>query len=128
MFARASAFLLLAACWTSSGKPSTVTENKPPSKPTEPERRALLRIDEAPSGKRFQGVWLEFPDDKRWVIDYRVHGIWQAFEDAAVLVTGECYTPPAEAQSINAQHFRVHRMRFATPEPRGVRPYIEIGP
>jgi hypothetical protein len=129
MYARASALALLVACWTS--KP-TVPEQPPqpprPSSPQPVERRAVVRIDDQPGSKRFQGVWLEFSDGKRWVIDYRARTPWTWFANAEVAVTGACYAPPPEAQSISAQHFRVERMRFATPPARGTVPYTELGP
>lgn len=125
MYARAWGFVLLVACWTSERVP--VTE---PTKPTPPstgeERRATVRIDAAPSGKKFQGVWLELArPDHRWVIDYRPRALWQPFADREVLVTGQCYRP--FGQAIGATHFRVDRMRFVTPE-RGRGPILELGP
>ncbi len=120
MFARASVLILLVACWTSETKP--VTEPTKPSAPAT-ERRAFVRIDAEPSGKNFQGVWLE-ANDKRWVIDYRPRELWKPFENREVLATGECYRP--FGQAISATHFRVDRMRFVTPE-RGRGPILELG-
>jgi len=89
------------------------------------ERRAILRIDAQPAGKKFQGVWLELVDGTRWVVDYRPREVWTWFRDREVFVTGGCYKPTGEA--IGATHFRVDRMRDAAPE-RGVRPYVAVGP
>lgn len=85
----------------------------------------MLRIDAEPSGKRFQGVWLEFANKTKWVIAYRASGLWRTLEDREVIVTGHCYEP--EGQAIGAQHFRVERMRTFTVE-RGRGPLLEIGP
>ena len=93
--------------------------------PAANERRATLRIDAQPGGKKFQGVWLEFAADKRWVIDYRPRELWKPFEDREVIVTGACYRPVGQA--IMATHFRVDRMRFVKPE-RGRGPILEVGP
>lgn len=95
------------------------------AQPAANERRATLRIDAQPGGKKFQGVWLEFSADKRWVIDYRPRELWKPFEDREVIVTGACYQP--FGQAIMATHFRVDRMRFVTPE-RGRGPILELGP
>jgi hypothetical protein len=103
---------MLAACWTSA--PEAV-QKRPVTEPTAdedgPERHATVRIDDAPGGKRFQGVWLEFPGGTRWVVDYRPTPLWKPFEDEAVVVTGRTYQP--RGQAINATHFRVARMRLA---------------
>ena len=93
--------------------------------PVGDERRAIVRIDGEPSGKKFQGVWLEFADDKRWVVDYRPREMWKSFEDRDVLVTGYCYEP--FGQAINAPHFHVESMKFVKPE-MGRGPILEIGP
>jgi hypothetical protein len=86
---------------------------------------ATVRIDAAPSGKKFQGVWLEHGPEKRWVIDYRPTEIWRSFENEAVIVTGHCYEP--RGQAINKPHFKVATMRFARPPNRAV-PYRSLGP
>ena len=99
-----------------------------PTKPTASftdERRATVRIDAQPGGKKLQGVWLDFGADKRWVIDYRPRELWKPFADREVIVTGHCYRP--FGQAIMATHFRVDRMRFVTPE-SGRGPILEIGP
>src|SRR5690606_4502318 len=75
--------------------------------------------------KRFQGVWLEFADGARWVIDYRAREPWRSFQDREVFVTGGCYEP--RGQAIMATHFRVDRMRLVDPV-RGQQPYLEVGP
>jgi hypothetical protein len=100
-----------------SGTTETVT-------PDEDEVRARLRIDAAPSGKKFQGVWLEV-GDTRWVIDYRPTAYWRSFENEEVLVTGSHYQP--FGQAINARHFRVATMRFAHAPSHAV-PLRSIGP
>jgi hypothetical protein len=99
-----------------------------PTKPTAAsadERRATVRIDSEPGGKKFQGVWLEFAADQRWVIDYRPRALWKPFEGHEVLVTGGCYRP--FGQAISAPHFRVDRMRFVAPK-RGHALILELGP
>lgn len=55
------------AC-SSPGKAPVTTESVPAPGP---ERRATVRIDPAPGGKQFQGVWLELEGGARWVIAYR---------------------------------------------------------
>lgn len=118
--------LALAGCWTSSTPSApvtnamTVARDKPPR-----ERRATVRVDAQPAGKKFQGVWLELADGARWVIDYRPRLPWRSFADREVLVTGGCYEP--FGQAITAPHVRVDRMRFAE-DRRGVQPYLEVGP
>ncbi len=97
----------------------------PTKAPAAAERRATIRIDAEPGGKNFQGVWLEFSADQRSVIDYRPRELWKPFENTEVLVTGACYQP--FGQAISATHFRVDRMRFATPE-RGKHLILELGP
>jgi hypothetical protein len=87
-----------------------------------------VRIDPEPTGKNFQGVWLELAGSgKQWLIDDRADSYWLGFENAEVLVTGTCYRPPPGAQAIGAQHFAVTRLRRATPNP-GYGPYAEVGP
>lgn len=122
--------LACAGCWTSAPQ-SVKTETVKPSEPTAAveELRATVRIDAAPSGKKFQGVWLEFDGqegkDRRWVIDYRPTEIWAGFADEAVIVTGRRYQP--YGQAINAPHFEVATMRFAGRPSRAV-PYRSLGP
>jgi hypothetical protein len=99
-----------------------------PTDPTAPplkEYRATLRIDAQPGGKKFQGVWLDFGDDTRWVIDYRPRELWRGFADHEVTVTGHCYRP--FGQAINAPHFRVATMSFVR-RPATAVPYFSIGP
>ncbi len=86
---------------------------------------ATVRIDADPSGKRFQGVWLELADGERWVIDYRATEVWRGFQNEAVTVTGHRWEP--SGQAINATHFRVATMKFAGPPTRAV-PYRSLGP
>jgi hypothetical protein len=112
------AFACLVAC---SGPVKPEVTNQPVPE----QHRATLRIDAEESGKRFQGVWLEFADQQKWVIAYRASGLWRSFEDREVIVTGHCYAP--EGQAISAPHFRVERVRsFAIERGRG--PLLEIGP
>lgn len=90
-----------------------------------PELHATLRIDPAPGPKKFQGVWLVHTDSTRWVVDYRARQLWTWFADRDVVATGETYTP--EGQAINAVHFRIDTLRFATPR-MGHGPYLTMGP
>jgi hypothetical protein len=115
--------MVLAACWTSEVK----TVQPKPAEPRDGELRAIVRIDAEPGGKKFQGVWLEFSDDKRFVIDYRANGLWKPFEDREVIVTGHCWAPDPRAQAISSTHFHVATMRMVKPE-RGHGPILEIGP
>lgn len=99
--------------------------------PKADEVRATVRIDAAPGGKKFQGVWLELPGEEvvprsgRWVIDYRATEIWRSFENEEVVVTGSHYQP--FGQAINAPHYKVATMRFAHAPRRSV-PLRSIGP
>ena len=116
----------LAACWTTTNQPPRKDPVHPSSNPiAEPELRATVRIDATPGGKKAQPVWLEFGADKRWLIDYRPRELWRGFEDAEVIVTGHCYRP--FGQALAATHYKVERMRFASPPKRSV-PILEIGP
>lgn len=117
--------LAIAGCWTSSTSTPVTTPASPQPTPAAHERRATVRIDAEPGSKRFQGVWLEFADGARWVIDYRAREPWRSFQDREVLVTGGCYEPLGQA--IMATHFRVDRMRLVDPV-RGRQPYLEVGP
>ena len=115
---------VLAACWTQpprSGKTPAVV----PEDPSAEQLDATVRIDAAPSAKRFQGVWLELADGARWVIDYRATEIWTGFGDQAVTVTGHRWHPMGQA--IQATHFKVATMRFTRAPSRAV-PYRSIGP
>jgi hypothetical protein len=123
MYARASALVLLVACWTAETKP--VTEPSKPRAKAAGEREAIIRIDAEPSGKKFQGVWLDFGTETRWVVDYRPRELWKPFENQGVIITGACYRP--FGQAISATHFRVDRIRFVKPE-RGRSPIMELGP
>jgi hypothetical protein len=122
---------VLAACWTSEvkpvpdPKPTTTTTTK--QAPHDGERRAIVRIDAQPGGKKFQGVWLEFADDTKWVVDYRAREIWKSFQDREVLVTGYCWAPDPRAQAIGATHFHVEHMTFVKPE-MGRGPILSLGP
>ncbi|MBA2538388.1 MAG: hypothetical protein H0V17_02030 [Deltaproteobacteria bacterium] len=101
-----------------------MTQTPSPAAP-DPEYLATVRIDAAPTGKKFQGVWLELGAQKRWVIDYRPTEIWRSFENEAVIVTGHCYEP--RGQAFNQPHFKVATMRFARAPSRAV-PYRSLGP
>lgn len=125
MFTHAWALALLAACWTAETKPVEQPSKPDVKPPTGEEREAIVRIDEQPGAKRFQGVWLEFAPDRRWVIDYRARELWKSFVNREVIVTGQCYRP--FGQAISSTHFRVDRMRFVKPE-RGRGPILELGP
>jgi hypothetical protein len=115
----------LAACSSTPNPPPVTTENDAPADASAtPERRAVVRIDAQPGGKKFQGVWLELADGQRWVVDYRPREVWRGFEGAEVLFSGHCYRP--FGQAISATHFEVERMRFAAPG-RGHGPLVEIG-
>lgn len=70
---------------------------------------ATVRVDARPSGKRFQGVWLEQESGERYVIAYRAHALWTAFANLRVVATGELYE--ASGQAIDAAHYRVHTLR-----------------
>lgn len=132
----ARALVIVIALASGASLPACFRSVKPPeaSQPerggaTQPpaadERRATVRIDPAPSHKRFQGVWLELDGGARWLIDYRTNEMWRAFEDRAVLVTGRCYEPAGQA--IGATHFEVERMRFADGR-RPDAPILALGP
>lgn len=121
---------VVAGCWTASPAPPP----KDPVHPTDPtapapdasdELHATLRIDAQPSGKKFQGVWLELADGTRYVVDYRARELWRGFEGAEVIATGHCYEP--FGQAISARHFRVASLRFAAPPARSV-PFRALGP
>jgi hypothetical protein len=84
---------------------------------------ATLRIDQASSAKKFQGVWLARDDGDRWLIAYRPWGYWTPFADQRVTVTGATYTP--RGQAVSATHFRVHSLRLA---PGADAPWTELGP
>jgi len=102
---------------------TTQPDSPSPTSPTK-QLRATLRIDTKPDGKKAQAVWLEH-GDKRWVVDYRPREFWKGFEGAEVIATGQCYEP--FGQAINATHFRVDHIRFATVE-RGRSEILELGP
>jgi hypothetical protein len=99
-----------------------MVDRKPPASS---EYAAIVRIDAQPSGKKFQGVWLDFGGDRRWVIAYRPHQVWRVFEGAEVRVTGHCYQP--FGQAIGATHFEVETMTFAS-APKLAVPFFTVGP
>lgn len=116
--------VVVAACWTSVPSPPVTPKPVSTAVSDLEEVRAVVRIDPAPGGKRFQGVWLELPNGKRWVVDYRAHGLWRAFENQTVVVTGSCYVPAGQA--VMATHFKVAHMKFAATPTKSV-PFLEIG-
>ena len=121
--------VLVAACW--SAKKTPVSEppqqDPPPAKavplPTT-ERRGVLRIDQEPAARKFQGVWLEI-GDRKWVVDYRARQLWKWFVDREVIVTGSCYEPVGAA--IGGTHFRVDTLKISDNR-RGRGPYFGFGP
>jgi hypothetical protein len=121
--------VLLVAASCSSPAPTPTIENRKPVTPDKPpsptEMGATLWFDDAPGGKKFQGVWLGLGGDRNYVIDYRPRSLWLGFVGHELLVTGHCYQP--FGQAISAQHFRVERLRFATKPTTSV-PLFEIGP
>jgi hypothetical protein len=120
---RASILAFAAACWTSTAVPPELPRPaRPPS--TSGEHRATVRIDPEPGAKHFQGVWLEFSERRRWLIDYRARDIWRSFADRTVLVSGHCYEP--FGQAIAATHFAVEHMRLVDRVPDV--PLTEVGP
>lgn len=86
---------------------------------------AKLTIDAEPSGKRFQGVWLEHGGEI-WVVDYRARDFWKPFEGLEVRVTGEKWTPDPRAQAIDKQHFKVARLEVA--DKKQAKHFLAIGP
>ena len=98
-------FTLLAACRPAHTEPIVLIPLDPLATAQLDEFTATLHIDPQPSGKKFQGVWLEREDGERWLIDYRPRDCWQPFNDTTVAVTGSTYEP--HGQSISATHFQV---------------------
>lgn len=82
---------------------------------------ATLRIDAAPGGKAFQGVWLERDDGSRWLIAYRAYGYWKPFEGKRVRVSGQRYLP--QGQSMAGQHFRVETL---TADPNAMTEFVRV--
>lgn len=116
------------ACWTTL-PPVTPTDSRPASTAGAAQLRGIVRIDPEPTGKHFQGVWLELAGSgKQWLIDHRADSYWVGFADAKVLVTGTCYRPAPGVQAADAQHFAVTRLRRATPKAPGYGPFLEVGP
>ncbi len=85
---------------------------------------AVVRVDEKPGGKRFQGVWLERAEGPRLLIEYRALGCWTPFAGEKVSVTGASYSP--EGQSIQAAHFKVATMELVD-KSKPIR-FISVGP
>lgn len=75
---------------------------------------ATVEIDDEPSGKRLQAVWLVSGKTRR-VIDYRANQWWTPFDGRKVSATGASYTPVGQA--ISADHFRVHSLELVDPTP-----------
>jgi hypothetical protein len=74
------------------------------------QRAATIRVDPEPGGKKFQGIWLELEDGRRWVIAYRPHALWRSFQDRKVTVTGTCYRP--HGQAIDATHYKIDDLQL----------------
>ncbi len=94
-------------------------------KPAEGEAfEAVLRVDEKPGGKRFQGVWLERAKGPKLLIAYRALGCFTPFAGHRVAVTGEAYVP--QGQAIGASHFRVRTMKLVD----ATKPvtFVSVGP
>ncbi|MEM6990491.1 MAG: hypothetical protein AAF721_08340 [Myxococcota bacterium] len=115
----ACALLWLAAC--TSAVPPPELGPAPSSEPPEDQPAATavetllatVVIDAAPSGKRFQGVWLVEDGGWRHLISYRADPWWREFEGRRVKVVGMHYEPRGQAMS--GDHFRVKKMEVADP-------------
>jgi len=115
-----------------AGPPPTETppvfEPADPLSPQKPDSGQTLdvevSIDKAPSGKKFQGVWLVQEDGSRWIVSYRSTPLWRIYDATRVTVTGETYEP--DGQSIDAAHFRVDTLRIV--DPQGVTDPQSFGP
>ncbi|MBL9103247.1 MAG: hypothetical protein JNL82_20040 [Myxococcales bacterium] len=107
---------------TESVTPPADARGEPP-KEAPVEFEAVVRSDARPSGKKFQGVWLERADGERWVVAYRPQAWLRSFEGRAVRVTGETWEP--EGQRVTATHFRVATLKV---ERRGEGPILAVGP
>ena len=92
---------------------------KPPPEPEQDAQQELevllarVEIDDAPSHKRFQGVWLVTEDGQRHVIDYRARPWWLPFDGRRVQAKGVHYSP--FGQAISAPHFRIELMTVIEP-------------
>jgi hypothetical protein len=86
---------------------------------------AVVRVDEKPGGKKFQGVWLERADGERWVVAYRPLEWLKLFEGRTVRVTGATYEP--FGQAINATHFKIATLAV-TDKQGGLGPLLGVGP
>lgn len=87
------------------------------------EFEAVVRVDERPGGKKFQGVWLERADGERWVAAYRPLGWLRVFDGFKVRVTGGTYEP--FGQAIRATHFHVDTIKISM---RAEVSLLEVGP
>lgn len=86
---------------------------------------AVVRVDEKPGGKKFQGVWLERADGERWVVAYRPLEWLKLFVGRTVRVTGETYQP--FGQAIMATHFKIATLAV-TDKQGGLGPLLGVGP
>jgi hypothetical protein len=109
------------------GAPAAPVVQAPATKeaPVDDGFEAVVRIDEKPGGKKFQGVWLERPDGERWVVAYRPEEWLRSFEGRTVRVTGETYQP--KGQAISATHYRVRTLQVADKK-GGHGPLFGMGP
>lgn len=85
---------------------------------------ATLTVDELPSGKSLQGVWLRQDGSEPMIIDYRPHGCWTPFAQRRVRVTGSTYAP--SGQAITATHFRVETLEVV--DPAHMTSLLSVGP
>ncbi len=86
---------------------------------------AVIRVDEKPGGKKFQGVWLELANGERWVVAYRPEEWLRGFEGRTVRVTGVTYQP--FGQAINATHYRIATLEVSGRQ-GGMGPWFAVGP
>jgi hypothetical protein len=104
--------------------PAKEQAQPPKEEPVDDGFDAVVRVDEKPGGKKFQGVWLEREDGERWVVAYRPEAWLRVFEGRTVRVTGETYQP--FGQAINSTHFRVFTLTVKE-EKRGIGPLLGVG-
>lgn len=104
-------------------EPAADTKGNDKEAPVDAGFEAVVRFDEKPSGKKFQGVWLERKDGERYVVAYRPQAWLRGFEGRSVKVTGSTYEP--QGQRISATHFRIDTLKV---ERRGEGPILEVGP
>lgn len=105
--------------------PVTRVETKAKEAPAVEWIEAVIRVDEKPGGKKFQGVWLELANGERWVVAYRPEEWLRGFEGRTVRVTGATYQP--FGQAINATHYRIATLEVSGRQ-RGMGPWFGVGP